>query len=168
MQDPNNPGGDWQEVPNTPPTSPDPVATNAPPPNYQQPPYQASPQPAGLTPNAAGALSYLTFIPAIIFLVMEPYKRVPFIRFHAIQCLALTVVWVVVNVIMAVLASAVFLTTPNGGFGIAAIFGLIFWCVRVIFFIAWLIALYQASQGKWFKLPVIGDFALKQAQQQQL
>jgi uncharacterized membrane protein len=32
------------------------------------------------------------------------------------------------------------------------------------FFIAWLMAIVKASKGEWFKLPVIGDFAMKQAQ----
>ena len=38
----------------------------------------------GLDQNVAGLLSYV-FIPAIIFLAMEPYNRNPFIRFHAFQ-----------------------------------------------------------------------------------
>ena len=94
-----------------------------------------------------------------------PTKRVPFIRFHAIQCIALTVVWCVVWAILAVIEAAVFFTTLHGGFGIANLFSLLFWLVRCAFIVAWLIAIYQASQGNWFKLPVVGDFALKQAQQ---
>src|SRR6267154_2208035 len=42
----------------------------------------------GLDQKIAGLLSYL-FIPAIIFLAMEPYNRNPFIRFHAFQGLFL-------------------------------------------------------------------------------
>ena len=41
----------------------------------------------GLTDNMAGMLAYITIIPAIIFLVMEPYNKNRFIRFHAWQCL---------------------------------------------------------------------------------
>ena len=41
----------------------------------------------GLTSNMAGALAYVTIIPAIIFLVMEPYNKDRFIRFHSFQCL---------------------------------------------------------------------------------
>ena len=43
----------------------------------------------GLTSNVAGALAYLTIIPAIIFLVADPYKQDRFVRFHAFQCLFL-------------------------------------------------------------------------------
>ena len=40
-----------------------------------------------LTENLAGALAYLTFIPAVVFLVVEPYKKNRFVRFHSVQCL---------------------------------------------------------------------------------
>jgi uncharacterized membrane protein len=35
--------------------------------------------------NVAGMLAYITIIPAIVFLVMEPYNRNRFIRFHSWQ-----------------------------------------------------------------------------------
>ena len=37
----------------------------------------------------AGALAYLTFIPAVVFLVVAPYKTNRFVRFHSFQCLLL-------------------------------------------------------------------------------
>jgi uncharacterized membrane protein len=162
MPDPANPNDNWQQVPNTPT---DPAASNVPPPNYtpQQPPPGYTPQAAGLSSTSAAAISYLTFIPAIIFLVMDPYKRDPFVRFHAVQCIALTVVWFVVAIVMSMLAGMVFLASA-GGFGTLSMFGLLYWCVRLVFFIVWLICIVNAAQGKWFKLPVIGDFALKQSQ----
>jgi len=40
-----------------------------------------------MTDNVAGALAYVTFIPAIVFLVLEPYSKNRFIRFHSFQCL---------------------------------------------------------------------------------
>src|SRR5580698_9624875 len=42
---------------------------------------------SGLADNVAGMLAYVTIIPAIIFLVMEPYNKNRFIRFHSFQCL---------------------------------------------------------------------------------
>ena len=56
----------------------------------------------GLTDNVAGALAYVTIIPAILFLVLEPYNRRPFIRFHAFQCLGLHVVGFIGSMIMIV------------------------------------------------------------------
>jgi zinc-ribbon domain len=57
----------------------------------------------GLTDNVAGMLAYFTIVPAIVFLVMEPYNRSRFIRFHAFQCIffavAWTALWIVLNII---------------------------------------------------------------------
>ena len=39
-----------------------------------------------LAENIAGALAYLTFIPAIAFLVLDPYNKNRFARFHSVQC----------------------------------------------------------------------------------
>ncbi len=39
----------------------------------------------GLTDNVAGMLAYVTIIPAIIFLVTEPYNKSRFVRFHSFQ-----------------------------------------------------------------------------------
>jgi uncharacterized membrane protein len=164
MSDPSNPNGGWQDVPNT---SPDPAASNVPPagayqapPNYppqQPPPGYAQPAAAGLSSNGAAAISYLTFVPAIIFLVMDPYKRDPFVRFHAIQCLALTVLWVVVGIVLTIVA------IPFALGGMYLMFHLLHELVSLAFVIIWLICIINAAQGKWFKIPVIGDFALKQS-----
>ena len=63
---------------------------------------------SGLTSNTAGALAYVTIIPAILFLVMEPYNKDRFIRFHSFQCLffaasmfALSIVLMIVGFILA-------------------------------------------------------------------
>ena len=48
---------------------------------------------AGLADNVAGMLAYFTIIPAIIFLVLEPYNRSRFVRFHAWQSIIFNVAW---------------------------------------------------------------------------
>jgi len=35
--------------------------------------------------------------------------------------------------------------------------------VQIAGFVAWIILMVQAFQGKWYKLPVIGDIAAKQS-----
>jgi uncharacterized membrane protein len=102
----------------------------------------------GLSDTAAGAIAYLTFIPAVIFLVMEPYNRNKFVRFHAFQCIALTVVSVAAHIAVNFL--------PLIGLVIS-------FALSLIFFVAWLICILKASKGEMYKLPVIGDFAEKQA-----
>ena len=57
------------------------------------PPIAAS---TGISENAAAAISYITIIPAIIFLVLEPYNRMPLVRFHSIQSIALCVTAIII------------------------------------------------------------------------
>lgn len=109
---------------------------------------------SGLTDNMAGALAYVTVIPAIVFLVMEPYNRSKFIRFHSFQCIffavAWTALWIVLNIIIHI---------PIFGWLTVLIWPLI----SLAGFIIWLILVLKAYQGQMFKLPVIGDMAEKQA-----
>jgi hypothetical protein len=51
----------------------------------------SAPQSAGMSPNVAGALTYLLgFVTGLIFLVMEPYNKDPFVRFHIFQSIFLS------------------------------------------------------------------------------
>lgn len=108
----------------------------------------------GLTDNVAGALAYVTIIPAIVFLVMEPYNRKRFIRFHAFQCLFFAVAWTVLWIGLSIIAHIPFLGWMT----------ILIWpLVSLVGFIIWLILVLKAYQGQMFKLPVIGDIAEKQA-----
>lgn len=109
---------------------------------------------SGLSENAAGGLAYVTIIPAIIFLIVAPYNRNRFIRFHSWQCIFLAIAWIVVDVGLIILGRV-----P----GVRWLDLFIGPLVGIAFFIVWLIALIQAFTGKMFKLPVIGDLAEKQA-----
>ncbi len=108
----------------------------------------------GLTDNMAGALAYVTIIPAILFLVLEPFNKKRFIRFHAFQCIffavAWTVLWIALRIIVQIpiLGWATVLLWP-----LVSLAGLIIWIILVM----------KAYQGQMFKLPVIGDLAEKQA-----
>src|SRR5438046_380558 len=57
----------------------------------------------GLSQNIAGLLCYITLIPAIIFLVIEPYNKNRFIRFHAFQSIFLSVAAVIIDVAFQIL-----------------------------------------------------------------
>jgi uncharacterized membrane protein len=111
-------------------------------------------QAGGLTDNVAGMLAYVTIIPAILFLVLEPYNRSRFIRFHAFQSIFLYVAWMVLWVALSfvgalpVLGWATVLLWPLLGLG-----GLILW----------ILLLMKAYGGQMWKLPVVGDLAEKQA-----
>ena len=91
---------------------------------------------------------------------MEPYNRDRFVRFHAWQCIALTIVAVGIGIIFAVLGMI--------GFHILWwMFVLIRLAIRLILFVFWLIALIKASQGQWYKIPIVGDLATSFAGKQQ-
>ncbi len=97
---------------------------------------------SGLSDNAAGALAYITIIPAILFLVLEPYNKRPFVRFHAFQCLGL-----------AVCAFAL---------GMLMIIPILGWIVGIIgdlaLFVVWILCIVKASQGQRWKVPLIGNY----------
>jgi uncharacterized membrane protein len=127
-----------------------------------QPPASIPPAPtaaSGLSDTAAAALAYVTIIPAIIFLILEPYNRKPFIRFHSFQCLLLAAVSIVLHIAIAILGTVLHVIPFLG----AMIGLLLHLAVSLVVFIAWIICIIKASQGQWYKLPVIGDIALKQA-----
>lgn len=152
----NNPSSDpsWSSVPQGYPPPP----AGYPPPGsyssqqgqYQPPPpgYAAPPAAdSGLSDTAAGALAYVTIIPAIIFLVMAPYNTKPFIKFHCFQCLGLAVTWFCVSI-----------------FAIIPILGwIVFLLGSIALLVSWVLCIVKASQGSAFKLPVIGNFAAQQS-----
>jgi uncharacterized membrane protein len=117
-----------------------------------------APAAGGLSENAAAAISYITIIPAIIFLVLEPYNRMRLVKFHSIQSLALAVAWIAIWIGITILHVVMHFIPFIG-----VLFLLLDLAVSVGFFIAWLIAILKASKGEYFKLPIIGDFAEKQA-----
>ena len=132
-----------------------------PPRDYPPPPVYAG-QPAsssaGLSENAAAAIAYLTIIPAIIFLVIEPYNRMPLVRFHSWQSIALGVGAFLLQLVISICHTALHFIP-----GIFILFGLVYLVVAVCLFFLWLYVILKASKGEWFKLPIIGDFAERQA-----
>ena len=103
---------------------------------------------AGMTDNVTGMLAYFTIIPAVIFLVLEPYNRNRFVRFHSWQCILLHVAWIILWFGLHILAVLTFFLWP-----IIALAGFILWIILVI----------KAYQGQMFKIPFLGDIAEKQA-----
>jgi uncharacterized membrane protein len=114
----------------------------------------AAPAAAGLADNVAGALAYVTIIPAILFLVLEPFNKKRFVRFHSFQCIFFAIAWMVVWIVLASIGHIPFL-----GWATLLLWPLI-WLAG---FVIWLTLVIKAYQGKLFKLPVIGDIAEQQA-----
>ncbi len=112
----------------------------------------ATPQPvpaqAGLSTNAAGALAYVTIIPAIIFLIIEPYNKNSFVRFHSWQSIFLGIAMFAVDMVLSFIPIVGWMLIP------VALLG---------FLVVWVICLMKALKGERFKLPLIGNFAEQQA-----
>ena len=102
----------------------------------------------GLSDNAAGALAYVTIIPAIIFLIVEPYNRNSYIRFHSWQSIFLGIGAFAIDIVLGMI--------PVIGWIIIPFF-------LLAFLVLWIIVIMKALKGERFKLPVIGDLAEKQA-----
>ena len=58
----------------------------------------------GISFNAASAISYFTFIPAVAFLLIPPYKDSPCVRFHAWQSILLSMVAFAVDIVLGAIA----------------------------------------------------------------
>ncbi len=114
---------------------------------------------SGMAPNIAGMLAYFTIIPAIIFLVLEPYNKDRYVRFHAFQSLFFQVAWIVVWIGMIILGMIL---------GMIPVMGLIIHLLLdlALFlggFVVWLILVIKAYGNQEFHLPVIGNMAEEQA-----
>jgi uncharacterized membrane protein len=106
----------------------------------------------GLADNVAGALAYITVIPAILFLLIEPYSKRPFVKFNAFQCICLAVVGIVLYPIDVVL-----LFIPILGWAMI----LLIWLTMLVMVVMCIV---KAYNGVKFKIPVLGNFAEKFAQ----
>ena len=115
-----------------------------------------APVAAGLSDNAAGTIAYITFIPAIIFLLIEPYNRRSFVRFHSFQSIFLCVASIVIHMAITFMSSAFGLLGLFGGLGLHSL-------VSLGFFILWIMCLIKASQGQRWEIPGIGPLARQQA-----
>lgn len=108
----------------------------------------------GISDNMAGALAYVTIIPAILFLVIAPYNTNRFVRFHSFQSIFFHVVWFALWIVLGI-------------FGHLPILGwasLLLWpLIGLAGFVLWLILVFKAYQGQKWQLPMIGELAEKQA-----
>jgi uncharacterized membrane protein len=147
-----------------------PTATQAPPasPSFAPPPSQPAPgyppsRPAasGLQPNMAAALCYLLWlITGVIFLALDPYNKDRFVRFHAFQAIFFSVAWVVVLIVISLLSAMLVAIFP---WPIDIIFEWLPQLASLGFLLAWLFLMYKAYSQEMYKLPVIGELAMKQA-----
>ena len=102
--------------------------------------------------NVAGMLAYFTIIPAILFLLIEPFNRNRFVRFHSFQCLFTCGALILLQIVLSIFSHIL----PLFMFGIWSLLGLAELAL-------WLLLVFKAYQHEMFKLPIVGDMAEKQA-----
>jgi uncharacterized membrane protein len=104
----------------------------------------------GLEPNIAAGLSYIVgFVTGLIFFLMEKQNR--FVRFHAMQSIIFSAIWIVLSTFISMLSAVVPFLWYLGNL------------VNLGFLIVLIILLVNAFQSNYFKLPVIGDYAERYA-----
>jgi uncharacterized membrane protein len=108
-------------------------------------PYQQS----GISQNAVGALTYVTLIPAIVFLLLPPYNGNPFIRFHAWQSIFLTFVSTTTYTVLSILLGI------SVGFG-SNLYQALTSLIWIFWLLIWVLCAINALNGKRLGLPLIG------------
>jgi len=112
-----------------------------------------------LSENVAGALAYVSFIPAVVFLFLDPYNKNRFVRFHSFQCIFLWVTGLLIAVLLRFVGLILYIIPVLGH--------LLVWLIAMVVVLGavviWLVLMVKALQGEAFKLPVIGDLAERQA-----
>jgi uncharacterized membrane protein len=109
-----------------------------------------------ISDNGLAALSYITFIPAILFLILPRYNRSAYVRFHAWQSLLLNVVVFLLSSIITYLIMPYMLSSA----GIFLFITRLIWGIWMGVWVVWAVA---ALNGKKLKLPLLGALADKEA-----
>jgi len=111
---------------------------------------------SGLSENGIAALSYITFIPAILFLILPRYNTSDYVRFHAWQSLLLNVMTFLLSFALTYLVMPYMMSAAI----IFLIITRVIWGMWLGIWVVWAIA---ALNGKRLKLPLLGALAEREA-----
>jgi len=114
-------------------------------------------------PKTASALSYVLFFISGLYFFFTTEKENRFVRFHAMQSILFSAAWVVVffvsNIIIISISS--FFAVIGLSFMLKLV-GVFSNLITLGLVATWIYSMYQAYQGHYWKLPIIGDMAEKQ------
>jgi uncharacterized membrane protein len=119
----------------------------------ETPAYSGS-EPLPMPENVAAVISYITIVPATLFLVLRPFNRNRFVRFHSLQHLLLFTAALASAIAAAILWMLLDLIPPMRVL-VFPFVGL----VSLAWFFVWLLLVVKAYHHQWFKLPYLGDYA---------
>jgi uncharacterized membrane protein len=105
--------------------------------------------------NWAGLVAYFSFVPALVFLLIVPYRKNSFVRFHAVQCL---LCWLIGGIVAALLRLLGFLLVFIPVVG-PLLETLLLVIISFAVFLIWIVLLIKAFKGEMFPLPWIGAIA---------
>jgi uncharacterized membrane protein len=115
------------------------------------------PSTMGMDPKTAAGLSYLgIWVTGLIFFLLEKQNR--FVRFHAMQSILF---FGGISVLDFILRIGQSFTPDLLSLGLGCVAGLI----GLVGIVGWIVLMINAFQGKYFKLPIVGDYAEKYANQ---
>lgn len=115
----------------------------------------------GIAYNVAGLLCYILWpIACIFFLLIGPYNRNRFVRFHAFQAIFLGLAGIVVAVALQVMTSILALIPIIGWI----VGGLIWIAYGITLLVLVIMLMYKAYNGEQYAVAVIGDLARQQSE----
>ncbi len=104
---------------------------------------------SNVSDNAAGAVAYITLVPAVMFLFLPPYNRSALVRFNAWQSIFLDCVLILVTYVLEFVLAPTLLAGATFFFTLTQLlFG--------VWILLWVMCAVGALSGRRFKLPVIG------------
>jgi uncharacterized membrane protein len=111
---------------------------------------------SGFSDNTIAALAYISFVPAMFFLVLRRYKSRPYIRFHAWQSIFLNFAAFSISLALSMLAQP---ALHQGAYYLLSAARVVW----AIWFGLWIATSLTALNGKHFSIPVLGKMAERMA-----
>lgn len=119
------------------------------------PSMQSKPGSGVLADNVVGMLAYLTIVPTIIFLLIEPYRRNRWVRFHAWQCIDLALTWCSAELLLGALT----VFAPAAAIPLGVLDSLF----TLALFALWIMLMVKTINGQRYRLPLLGALAERQS-----
>lgn len=106
---------------------------------------------SGLPDHVAGTLAYaLGPLTGILFFVLDRHR--PFVRFHALQAIGITIVWIVLSVALTIVGMALAVIPVLGWLvDVLLVMG-----VSLLGFALWIWLMVQAWRGNRWEFPLVG------------
>lgn len=127
----------------------------------QQPEQKSTLELPGIAYNVAGLLCYILWpVACVFFLLIGPYNRNRFVRFHAFQALFLWLAAIVVAIALQIMTSILALIPIIGWI----MSGLIWIAYGITLLVLVIILMYKAYNGEQYGIAVIGNLAREQSE----